>query len=180
MKTSCWLSSNTPGSWWAATVAIYCPGMMKEHPKSKSIRGFYHLDVSPCILHNFRNSLPSLVKRHMCQHLSQVERCLHRRSAGLGTGAHSSTISRTLHRFSRQINVTLRAPNPRFDFSNMAPRVFGGWICNLRPSDVSPSKVFASRGIRSKKKCSPQLLRLKTSRSWTCKSSSTWDYEEGH
>ena len=89
-------------------------------------------------------------------------------------------LSRTLHRFSRQINVTLRAPNPRFDFSNMAPRVFGGWICNLRPSDVSPSKFFASRGHWEKKKVPSQLLRLRTSRSWTCKSSSPWDYELGH
>ena len=49
VKTSCWLSSNSSGSWWAATVAIYCPGKTKEHSWWKSTGGFYRPDLSPCI-----------------------------------------------------------------------------------------------------------------------------------
>ena len=30
--TSCWLSSDSSGSWWATTVATYCPGRVTEHP----------------------------------------------------------------------------------------------------------------------------------------------------
>ena len=49
-KTSRWLSSDSSGSWWAATVATYCPGRMTEHLKSKSTGGFYQADGSPSIL----------------------------------------------------------------------------------------------------------------------------------
>ena len=50
MKTSRWLSSDSIGSWWAATIAAYCPGRMAEHLKSKSTGGFHQQDVSPCTL----------------------------------------------------------------------------------------------------------------------------------
>ena len=36
------------GSWWAATVAAYCPGRMAEHPESKSTGGFLGPEWSPC------------------------------------------------------------------------------------------------------------------------------------
>ena len=36
------------GSWWAATVATYCPGRMGKHPKSQSPGDFNHPDGSPC------------------------------------------------------------------------------------------------------------------------------------
>ena len=49
MKTSRWLSSDSFGSWWAATIAAYCPGRMAEHLKSKSTGGFHQGDGSPCI-----------------------------------------------------------------------------------------------------------------------------------
>ena len=41
MKTFCWLSSVSFGSWWAATVAAYFPGRMAEHLKSKSTGGWF-------------------------------------------------------------------------------------------------------------------------------------------
>ena len=43
-----WLSSDSSDSWWAATVATYCPGRMAKHPKSKSTGGCYHAEWSPC------------------------------------------------------------------------------------------------------------------------------------
>ena len=48
VKTSCCLSSDSSGSWWAATVATYCPGRVTEHPKCKSTGGYNHPDCSPC------------------------------------------------------------------------------------------------------------------------------------
>ena len=48
MKTSRWLSSDSIGSWWAATIAAYCPGRMAEHLKSKSMGGFHQ--GAPCRL----------------------------------------------------------------------------------------------------------------------------------
>ena len=48
VKTSCWLSSDSFGSCWAATVATYCPGRVTEHPKCKSTGGLNHPDGSPC------------------------------------------------------------------------------------------------------------------------------------
>ena len=48
MKTSRWLSSDSIGSWWAATIAAYCPGRMTEHLKSKSTGGFHQRHGSPC------------------------------------------------------------------------------------------------------------------------------------
>ena len=36
------------GSWWAATVATYCPGRMAEHPEPTSTGGCYHAERSPC------------------------------------------------------------------------------------------------------------------------------------
>ena len=47
-KNSCSLGSHSSGSWWAVTVATYCPGNMANHPKSKSTGGGYQADVSPC------------------------------------------------------------------------------------------------------------------------------------
>ena len=47
-KTSCLLSSGTSGSWWATTVATFCPSSMAKHPRSKS-RGCYQTELSPCI-----------------------------------------------------------------------------------------------------------------------------------
>ena len=35
VTTYCWLSSNSSGSWWATTVATYCPGRMVKNPKSQ-------------------------------------------------------------------------------------------------------------------------------------------------
>ena len=49
-KTSRWLSSDSSGSWWAATVATYCPGRMAEHSNSKSTGGFAQVEWSPCSL----------------------------------------------------------------------------------------------------------------------------------
>ena len=49
MKTCCWHSSDSSGSWWAATVAAYCPGRITEHSKLKSTGGFFWADGSPCI-----------------------------------------------------------------------------------------------------------------------------------
>ena len=40
--------SGTLGSWWAATVATYCPSRMAQQPKSKSTGGFYHTEWSHC------------------------------------------------------------------------------------------------------------------------------------
>ena len=48
MKTSRWLSSDSCGSGWAATVATYCLGRITEHLKSKSTGGFHWRDGSPC------------------------------------------------------------------------------------------------------------------------------------
>ena len=47
-ETSCRLSSDSSGGWWAATVASYCPGKMAEHPKLKSTGDFYQAHGSPC------------------------------------------------------------------------------------------------------------------------------------
>ena len=41
VKTTRWLSSNSFGSWWAASVATYYPGRMEEHPKSKTTGSFF-------------------------------------------------------------------------------------------------------------------------------------------
>ena len=42
MVTTChWPCSGSSGRWLTATVSIYCPGRMTEHPKSKSTKGFY-------------------------------------------------------------------------------------------------------------------------------------------
>ena len=37
----------TSSGWWAASVAIYCPGRMVEHPTSKSLRRFKQPHGSP-------------------------------------------------------------------------------------------------------------------------------------
>ena len=42
------LTSDSSGSWWAGTVATYCPGRMEEIPKPKSMGGFHKQDGSPC------------------------------------------------------------------------------------------------------------------------------------
>ena len=51
-KTSCWLSSGTFGSCWAATVATYCPGRITEHPKFNSTGGFLRPLEPPCMWAN--------------------------------------------------------------------------------------------------------------------------------
>ena len=48
VKTSCWLSSDSFGSCWAATVATYCPGRITELSKPKSTGGVHRRDGSPC------------------------------------------------------------------------------------------------------------------------------------
>ena len=64
VKTSCWLSSDTSGSWWAATVAIYCRTpqisvnrMFLNHPDGlpcrKSLRWVQcslHIEIMPLYL----------------------------------------------------------------------------------------------------------------------------------
>ena len=51
-KTSCWLSSDSFGSWWAANVAIYCSSRMTECPKLKSMGEFFYSEWSPCTKEN--------------------------------------------------------------------------------------------------------------------------------
>ena len=46
VKTSRWLSSDSSGSWWAATVATYCPDRMTQLLKPKSTGGFHWQDGS--------------------------------------------------------------------------------------------------------------------------------------
>ena len=43
-----WLSSGSFGSWWATSIATYCPGKITEHLKSKTMGGCYQQDGSPC------------------------------------------------------------------------------------------------------------------------------------
>ena len=50
VKISHWLSSNSFGSWLAASLATYCPGRMAGHLKSKSIGGCYQQDGSSCTI----------------------------------------------------------------------------------------------------------------------------------
>ena len=66
VKTSHWPSSSSSGSWWAATVATYCPGRMTEHLKSKPTGGFYHTDGSPCSDDRLSNINPDSVQRAKC------------------------------------------------------------------------------------------------------------------
>ena len=48
IKTTRWLSSDSSGSWWAATAATCCLSRISEYPKSQSTGGFYHSEWSPC------------------------------------------------------------------------------------------------------------------------------------
>ena len=58
--------------WWAANVATYCPCKIAENCKSKSTKGFYRGDVSPCTLTHSSSPVVFFSRRHIKEEFEEI------------------------------------------------------------------------------------------------------------